>query len=187
MKFRIFLAGTLMLAAFAAQAADTVVDAAKPRALPAADNPVTVSWSDPAQFSDLKYSGNRWQAQQGDWVEDLATYFRKSAGKRLQPGEKLDLNITDIMRAGQYEPWRGPNMDSVRIIRDRYPPRIDFSYTLTGADGKVIVQGDEELRDAAFMMGTPPISDSDPLRYEKQMIDRWTRRSMRNAGTAAGK
>lgn len=169
----------LLLASFAAQASDTVTDPNKPRALPADASVVAVSWTDPAQFSDLKYSGNRWQANQGDWVNDLAKYLRKSASKRLQPGEKLDVQITDIMRAGQYEPWHGPRMDDVRIVRDHYPPRIDLTYTLTGADGQVIAQGNKELRDLGFMMTTPPISDSDPLRYEKQMLDQWTRSGMR--------
>lgn len=161
----------------AAQAADTVTDPNKPRSLPD-EGPVDVSWSDPAQFGDLRYTHNRWEAAQGDWVRQLAEHVRKSATKQLRPGETLQVNITDITRAGEYEPWHGINFDHVRIIRDRYPPRMELSYTLYGADGQVLAQGDSKLRDFGFMMGSSPLNQTDPLRYEKRMIDDWTRREL---------
>jgi hypothetical protein len=183
MKFLSIFATFLFAAAsLSAHAADTVTDPNKPRALPDS-GPVAVSWSDPAQFSDLRFSRNRWEANRGDWVRQLAEHFRSSATRQLQPGEKLQVNITDIMRAGSYEPWRGPNMDHVRFIRDRYPPSMAFSYTLTGADGQVLAQSDIKLRDLGFMMSASP-TDTDPLRFEKRMIDNWLRRNMRTPSTA---
>ncbi len=165
-------------------AADTVTDPDKPRALPV-EGPVNVSWNDPAQFSDLRHSFNRWEAERGDWVRQLALHLRKSAAKQLQPGERLDVNITDVMRAGIYEPWHGPQLDHVRVIRDRYPPRMELNYTLYGADGQVLTQGSEKLRDFGFMMGSSPINQNDPLRYEKRMIDGWARDLRAPATTAS--
>ncbi len=156
-----------------------VTDPDAPRALQG-DSPVKVSWSDPAQFTEIRYSTNRWEAQRGDWVNQLAEYFRKSATKRLPAGDTMQIQITDIKRAGQYEPWHGPRMDDVRIIKDIYPPRLSFSYTISDASGKVIDQGEEKLVDSAFLMGSTNRMDSDPLRYEKQMIDDWTRKQFRN-------
>jgi hypothetical protein len=174
---RLIFAFALAAAAFAAQAADTVTDPNKPRALPA-DGPVSVSWSDPAQFSDIRLTHNRWRAEQGDWVQDLAKYVRKSAARQLQPGERVEVHIADIKRAGEYEPWRGPAMDGVRIIRDYYPPRLQLSYTLYGADGQVLAQAERKLSDLGFMTSSPPINDTDPLRYEKRMVDDWARRDL---------
>jgi hypothetical protein len=183
MKFAsIFATVLLAVVSLTAHAADSVTDPNKPRALPD-DGPVAVSWSDPAQFSDLRFSRNRWEAGRGDWVRQLAEHFRSSATRQLQPGETLQVNITDIMRAGSYEPWHGPNMDHVRFIRDRYPPSMTFSYTLTGADGQVLAQGDARLRDLGFMMGNSP-TDTDPLRFEKRMIDNWLRRDLRTRSAA---
>jgi len=162
--------------AFSAQAGD-VTDPKLPRSLPA-EGPVSVSWADPAEFSDLKFSGNRWEAVQGDWVRQLAEYARSSAAKRLAPGEKLEIDIVDITRAGRYEPWLGPQYDHVRMVRDRYPPRMTLSYTLYGADGQVLAQNQRKLADMGFLMGASPVNDSDPLRYEKRMIDDWVRRDI---------
>lgn len=168
-----------LLAATPAWAAGpaTVTDPSAPRALPA-DGPVSVSWTDPAQFSDIRQSRNRWAAARGDWVEQLAQYFRKSAQKQLQPGQTLQLTLTDIKRAGDYEPWHGPNMDEVRFMRDIYPPRMAFTYELKGADGQVLAQGTEKLNDLSYLMNSRPM-DTDPLRYEKRMIDDWTRGDLR--------
>jgi hypothetical protein len=178
MKFAsIFATFLLAIVSLTAHAADSVTDPNKPRALPDS-GPVAVSWSDPAQFSDLRFSHNRWEADHGDWVRQLAEHFRNSAARQLQPGQTLQVNISDIMRAGSYEPWRGPNLDHVRFIRDRYPPGMAFSYTLTGADGQVLAQGERKLRDTGFMMGSSPINQTDPLRYEKRMIDDWVRRDL---------
>lgn len=87
-----------------------------PRALSSEGN-VDVRWTDPAQFAEMRFSGNRWEAQRGDWVTQLATHFQQSAARRLPDGQHLSVTITDIRRAGQYEPWHGPRMQDVRIVR----------------------------------------------------------------------
>ena len=174
------LAGTMvcMLAAGAAWAKPDVTDPDAPRSLPA-DGPVDVRWTDPAQFTELRRSGNRREARQGDWVHDLAEYLRKRAADRLQDGQRLEVTITDIARAGNYEPWRGISADSVRFMRDIYPPRITLDFTLSGADGGVLAQGTRELSDIAYLQRGSPLHDSDPLRYEKRLIDDWLRKEFR--------
>lgn len=164
----------------------TVTDPNLPRALPA-EGPVSVKWTDPNQFTEIRYSGNRFESQQGDWVTDLADYFRTSAAKQLPAGDRLDITITDIKRAGEYEPWHGPRGHDIRVVKDIYPPRIRFNYVWTGANGQVIEQGEKRLIDSAFLTSTLQINDSDQLRYEKRMIDDWTRGQFRDAKTTAGR
>lgn len=164
----------------------TVTSPDAPRALPA-EGPVSVQWTDPNQFSEIRFSGNRFEAQQGDWVTTLADYFRTSAAKQLPPGDRLDITITDIKRAGEYEPWHGPRSNDVRIVKDIYPPRIRFNYVWTGANGQVIEQGEKRLIDAAFLTSGVQINDSDQLRYEKRMIDDWTRAQFRDARSSAAR
>lgn len=181
---RTLVAAAVLIAALAAAtAADarvrTVTDPQAPRALASnADSPVKVSWTDPAQFTDIRYSRNRWEAERGNWVSDLAGHFQKTAAKRLPEGQRLQVTITDIKRAGDYEPWHGPRMDDVRIVKDIYPPRLSFSWIRTDASGRVLDQGEKKLVDTAFLMSGTMLGDSDPLRYEKRMIDDWVRREL---------
>ena len=180
MKLRslVVLSAALALSTAASARVRTVTDPEAPRQLPPAGS-VDVRWTDPAQFADVRYSGNRSEAQRGNWVVQIAEYLRKRAEQRLPAGERLQVEITDIKRAGNYEPWRGIQMQGVRILREIYPPRVELAFQRTGADGRVIAQGERKLVDAGFMMGGSPLSDSDPLRYEKHMIDRWLARELR--------
>ncbi|MFN7137352.1 MAG: DUF3016 domain-containing protein [Thermomonas sp.] len=146
-----------------------------PRALPAS-GPVSVAWSNPADFSEITASGNRQAAAQGDWLLQLAQYMRKQAARQLPPGYRLELTIEDIKRAGQYEPWRGVGAQDVRIIRDIYPPRMTVRFRELDATGKVVAEGQRQLTDPAFLVNSGMINDTDPLRYEKRMIDTWLRR-----------
>jgi hypothetical protein len=162
-----------------------VSDPEAPRALPT-EGTVQVQWTDPAQFTELRNSRNRWEAQRGDWVVTLAEHLRKQADKRLPEGQKLDVTITDIKRAGDYEPWHGPQMDDVRFLRDIYPPRITLQFTLTDANGQVIDQGERRLSDTGYLFNSSLPSNTDPLRYEKRLLDDWLRRELQPERKTAG-
>ena len=153
-----------------------VTDPEAPRSLPD-EGPVSVQWSDPSDFSDLRYSGNRWRAAQGNWVFQLAEHLRDSAAGRLPEGHRLDVTITDFHRAGRYEPWRGLQMQDVRILRDHYPPSMRLEFRHLDADGRVLAEGSREVRDTGYLMGSSNPSH-DNLYYEKRMIDRWVRNEL---------
>ncbi|KRF01866.1 hypothetical protein ASG87_10180 [Frateuria sp. Soil773] len=136
---------------------------------------VSVHYRDPRHFTEARHSFGVHLIRADAYLEPLRAYIVERASRILAPGQRLDIVVTDVDRAGEYEPWRGPDFDDVRIVKDIYPPRIDLDFTLYGADGKVLRQGSRKLRDAAFLSNRPAI-DQDTLRYEKSLIDRWLRR-----------
>ena len=80
----------------------------------------------------------------------------------------------------------GPRLDDVRIMRNIYPPRINLQFTVTDAQGRVIDQGERKLVDNAYLYGPTRLSDTDPLRYEKRLLDDWLRRELREDRATAG-
>ncbi len=156
-----------------------VTDPDAPRSVPA-EGAVSVDWTDPAQFSEIRHSMNRWEAKRGNWVEQLARHLQTSAAKRLPPGERLQVTLTDITRAGDYEPWHGPNAQDTRIVRDIYPPRISLTFKRTDAQGNVIAEGERKLSDSGFMYNGSAIGSNDTLRYEKRLLDDWIRKEFRS-------
>jgi hypothetical protein len=136
---------------------------------------VSVGYRDPQNFTEAKRSSGVHVIRPDAYLEPLRVYIAQRAARILAPGQRLDIVVTDVDRAGEYERWRGPDFDDVRIIRDVYPPRIDLDFTLYGADGKVLRSGHRTLRDAAFLSSSSPI-DQDSLRYEKALVDLWLRR-----------
>ena len=147
-----------------------------PLALAAAEATVKVDWTDPAKFADTRQSMCTSSIKPEEWLADLARHVESRAARRLAAGQRLEITITDIRRAGQCEPWRGAQASDIRIIKEPYSPRIDLRYSLIGADGKVLREGTEQLRDLAFLQrGT--MNANDPLRFEKRMLDDWLRKT----------
>jgi len=175
-----------LLAAGSALAAGprTVTDPERPRALPE-EGAVAVSWSDPSEFTELRFSGNRWEANRGNWVFELASAVRKSVAKQLPEGERMEIEITDIDRAGRYEPMLGPRMDSVRIMRNIDSPSMRLTFRRYDASGQLIDEGERKLRDMMYLNNVNALSNTDPLRYEKRMIDDWARREFRTQQVAS--
>lgn len=173
----------LVLAPVLATAATKqVTDPSLPRSL--SEGPVTVSWEDPAGFSEIRHSGNPAEARRGTWVQDLATYLATRAAARLAPGQTLEVAIQDIDLAGDYEPWHGPRMRDVRMLRDLYWPRMQLRYTLRDAGGQVVAEGERSLSEMGYLQGLRQAGRSqDPLRYEKEMLDRWLQQEFGQAGS----
>ena len=176
------LTGIVLAFALAGTAiAADVTDADYPRSLQH-DGPVAVSWTDPSGFTEIRHSRNRFEARRGDWVGDIARHLARRAGGVLGPGERLEVEITDIERAGEFEPGAGRH-DHVRVVRDLYPPRIHLNYTRHDAAGNVVDSGERELTDMAFLQGGGgTVSMGDALRHEKRLIDDWVRRDLAGRG-----
>ena len=174
------LASLLMAGTAAARPASNVADPQAPRAL-TAEGPVQVQWNDPAGFTELRYSRNRWESERGGWLTDLAEYLRKRAATQLPDGERLELTIVDVDRAGDFEPWHGAQHQDTRIVRDIYPPRMTLQVKHFDASGALVSEGERKISDPAFLIGASPINSSDPLRYEKRMIDSWLRKELDTA------
>jgi hypothetical protein len=167
-------AALLLLAACASQGPMRVTDADQPRAV-GEGTPVQVHWGDPAGFTELRYSPNRRQASQGDWVAELGTYVSRRIARVLPAGERVDVEILDLERAGELE-WWGSMNDDIRVMRPIYAPRMRVQFRRFGSDGALIAEGARTLTDLAYLDGPQPVSSSDPLRYEKRMVDRWVQR-----------
>ena len=180
-----FLFCLLLPATAWAQPPRHVTAANAPRAL-SGEGAVQVRWNDPARFSEITHSGNRWEAARGNWVFDLASHLATQAAPRLAQGQRLDVTITDIDLAGDYEPWRGPQLSDTRFVRDIYPPQITLEYRLLGSGDQVLSSARENLRDLGFLHGTGSRSRyrNDALRHEKQLLDRWIQQLL--PGTSAG-
>lgn len=133
---------------------------------------VSVHLVNPDGFAELRQNRNFGDVRDGSWLVDLQKYVVEQAGRRLAPGQHLTVNINDIKRAGDFEPWRGPNYSDIRIVKEIYPPRIELAYLIKDANGRVIRDGTDELTDLAFLRRIVRNS-TDPLRFEKRLIDDW--------------
>ena len=145
---------------------------------PASTPHVTVTYAHPQDFTENREFAAQDRVHGSQYLEPLKTYLIKRATRMLPAGDRLDVTITDIKLAGAYEPWHGPQLRYVRMMKDIYPPRIDLTFKLTAADGTVLRQGSRTLRNIGYLRSGPSASgNTDPLRYEKALLNDWLRRT----------
>lgn len=148
---------------------------AAPPAEPAAtpSSRVEVIFVQPEKFTDVKDSYMDSEKGRDSILATLKEHIQERASRYLSEGQKLTLTFTNIDLAGDFEPWRGPDYNNVRIVKELYPPRMNFYYKLVDASGTVVKDGEEQLIDMSFQMSASPVNTSDSLRYEKAMLDTW--------------
>jgi len=140
----------------------------------------TVYFLEPETFTDLKDRDGRTE----DVLAALKKYLIEQANRYVPSGFKFTVTVTDIDRAGAFEPWHGPEFDDIRIVKDLYPPHIKLIFRLTDAEGTVVVEAKRDLRDLNFLTKFT-LDREDSLRYEKTLIDDWLRAEFR--GKTPGK
>lgn len=136
---------------------------------------VEVTFENPENYRDIDYNYNDNSRGQKIFLPQIEKHIIRMGKRFFKDGQSLSMVITDIDLAGDHEPWRGPALDDVRIVRSIYPPRISFSYELKDSSGSVIASGDENLSDLNFDFRLRTNSH-DNLFYEKEMITDWFRK-----------
>ena len=137
-----------------------------------------VNFFEPQKFTDVRdsYMGDY---ERTTYLESIRDHVLEKAKYYVPDGHTLSVTFTDIDMAGDFEPWRGPRFDDIRIVKDIYPPRITLAFRLTDAEGNVVKEGRRELRDLSFMMKINMSFRDDPVRHEKALLDDWLRDEFR--------
>jgi len=136
----------------------------------AAAGSMTVSFADPAGFSDAGGTPRERTAN----LEVLADHLQSLAERYLPADQSLKVEVLDLKLAGTVYPTPHAGRD-LRIVNGGADwPRIRLQYTLE-AGGKPLQSGEERLADMNYTWGLAGISSSDPLRYEKRLLDDWFR------------
>lgn len=171
MKKKLFLT---VLFALVAAGVTSAASADKPRP------PVEVTFVAPEKFTDVKTGSLDSDRGRDALLGQLKEHLVMTAAHYLAPGQRLEIQVTDVDLAGGFEPWRGLDFEDIRIVKDIYPPRVSLEFRLLGADGKVVSEGKRQLQDLGFLL-TIALPTSDTLRYDKAMLSDWLRQEFKRA------
>ena len=145
-------------------------------------NPITeagvvkIEWQSPKDFRDIKTSTERQSRFETRLFNTLTKNINKQAEKSLKPGQTLHMQVTNLDLAGDMRPTFGATPGDLRIVKDLYPPRATFSYTVNEGD-KVILAGDEKITDMSFMYNSHRLNDR-PFQYETTLFNDWLKKSV---------
>lgn len=139
---------------------------------------IEVSFVAAEKFTDVKDDHMDSDRGREAVLEQLKEHLVTHGAKYLAKGQRLQITVTDVDLAGDFEPWRGINFHDIRIVKDIYPPRVNLEFKLIDAEGKVVSEGKRQLRNLGYLM-TMAMPTSDPLRYDKEMLNDWLRQEFK--------
>ena len=143
---------------------------------------VSVSFVEPEKFTDARRAELR--PTSAGVLHELEKFLIETGARYLPPTMKLNIRVTNIDLAGDFELFRGPQADQVRITKGLYPPRIMLEFEVI--DGTAAVKsGKRDLTDINYQLRNA-YPGEDYLRYEKDILRDWLRAELGvlNAGKA---
>lgn len=141
---------------------------------------VQVTFVAPEKFTDVKDDYMDTERGRDALLDEIKQHIATRAAKYLTAGQRLEITVTDVDLAGDFEPWRGRHFQDVRIVKDLYPPRVSLQFRLLNADGTVASEGKRQLLNLGYLM-TTRLSAHDPLRHDKEMLSDWLRQEFKHS------
>jgi Protein of unknown function (DUF3016) len=160
---RVLTATVVLGSLFAAASVHAAADAA-PR--------ISVVFIEPGKFTDVGYS----EADRDSHaiLLQMQRFIVETASRYLPESMGLEIKITDIDLAGDFELFRGAHADQVRIIKGIYPPRIALEFRLVDDARHTVKEGKRALIDLEYQLRVV-YPREDYLRYEKELLRDWLR------------
>jgi hypothetical protein len=145
----------------------------------ASDSAVTnvmVNFNEPGRFRDARsyFNGDTNQS----YLTELSKHLQKEATRQIPANYKLEVTITEIDLAGEFDPTN-PNLQDVRILKDIYIPRLNLSFKLIDAGGKTVKEGERRLSDPNFLQNIGVVGRDQPLHHDKALLTNWARKEFR--------
>ncbi|MBA6392341.1 DUF3016 domain-containing protein [Colwellia sp. BRX10-3] len=136
---------------------------------------VEVKWTNPDKYTDVDAGEEHRQHFKDRTFKVLEKHFAKMA-ELLPEQQKLIFDITNLDLAGDVD----FNAKRIRIVKDIFFPRIEFSYQLLNADNTVVKSAEVSLKDMGFLMSNGLRYRNQTLGYEKEMLDGWFNKTFEN-------
>jgi len=153
-----FLPGVLVLVLGAAEAQATV----------------NVQFVNPAGYTDSVFRNGAGSLSPRIVMDEVGRILRRLGDRTLSPGQVLSVEILDVQLAGYINWWSFPS-NEIRIASNAGPPpRFRLRYTLK-ARGKLLAASEETITDIDFLINPSARLSTDPLVYEKALLDKWFR------------
>ncbi len=128
-----------------------------------------VTWTDYKKYRDIDAGDENRKHFRERTFKEFEKYFAELA-ERLPEGQVLKIDVTDVDLAGD---TNVAGIHRLRVVKDIYFPRMNFSYQLVNADGSVAKEDTVILKDMSFMMGSNLKYRNKSLGYEKSMLNDW--------------
>ncbi|MBC3875648.1 DUF3016 domain-containing protein [Undibacterium flavidum] len=143
----------------------------------AAAGEVKVNWGKLDDFTEINPGHETKEHFRERLTKEFEDVFAALA-KKLPDGYQLTVNVSDIDLAGDIRPGASFSVSQIRIMREIYWPRMNFSYELKNSQQEVIAQAKEELRDMDYLHRVRIPSGRTSFEYEEKMLNDWFKKQV---------
>lgn len=142
---------------------------------------VKVEYIDYKKFTDMKPANEARGSYEKRTMASFDKIFAELA-QQLPDGYHWNVQVTDIDLAGDVNHMFTQSGQQIRVIKDLFIPRINFSYTLLDQNKRVVLEEkDLKLKDMGFMTRSSSSRSDRAFEYEKIMLERWFKDHMKPA------
>lgn len=142
---------------------------------------VKVEYKDYKKFTDMKPANEPRGSYEKRTMASFDEIFADLA-KQLPEGYSWSVVVTDIDLAGDVNYMFTQTGQAIRVIKDVFIPRINFSYKLLDQNKAVVAEEDElKLKDMGFMTRITNVRGNQPYEYERVMLERWFKENIQPA------
>jgi hypothetical protein len=134
---------------------------------------VEVEFVEPERYTDVDLHDRGGRSREIT-MDELRAHLELLGERHLEPGRILEIEVLDVDLAGRFEWWHFPTSDDVRFLREITWPRIEMRWKLR-EDGKTLREDEESVADVDYLWAAGLRLSTDPLKYEKAMLDDWFR------------
>jgi len=132
----------------------------------------SVAFIEPEKFTDARRA--ELEPTSKGIVGELQKFIITTGARYISENMTLNIRITDIDLAGDFELFRGPQADQVRIVKGLYPPHIVLEFEIMDSAATVVKSGKRDLTDINYQLRSVSPRE-DYLRYEKDILRDWLR------------
>ncbi len=136
-----------------------------------------LNWGKFDDFTDIVPSHESKEMFRETIQKEFALVFNHLA-KKLPDGFELEVTVTDLDLAGDLRPGMWLGAHEVRVMREIYWPRMNFSFELRNEKKEVIAKGVEQLRDMDYLRRVRMPSGNTSFEFEEKMIQEWFKKQI---------
>lgn len=137
---------------------------------------VSVDFNNASRYTDIREEPTSTEKDVEHTLNAIRDSFQRYAKKYLAEEYTLNISVTDVDLAGDTLLPEAYGHD-FRILKEIYPPRIDFKYNIVDDNGELVHESKSTLKDRNYL-GRPNFLNADSAPYISELIKEWSRREL---------
>ena len=130
------------------------------------------------EFRDFKTEMGSRESDQERLKKEMNRQLKEAVKRYLPEGHRLDMQFQDIDMAGEIFPSFESSGRDVRVVKNAYPPKLEFTYQWFDENGQKVLDGLEVLKgnNVNWLSQRASSRARGSLAIERVLLDEWLRK-----------